>query len=176
MTTQGLGEVKLPSGEITAGFRSGWIRSIRIGLSSAAGATLILAIFQLLQRQPLEGFRLLDSWGPWPVVAIIALVLAVPFLSRIQETISTTFGAIVASSHQTAEAQAKTADALTRLAEQGSGQAQDVQRLAIYAAQEFPGVYERLDKQDRVLENHGNTLGEMAGLMRELAARGRHGD
>jgi aldehyde:ferredoxin oxidoreductase len=46
---------------------------------------------------------------------------------------------------------------LTRLADQGTREFEQVERLAIYAAQEFPGVYQRLDRQDEVLQElaHG---------------------
>jgi hypothetical protein len=43
------------------------------------------------------------------------------------------------------------------LAEQGSRDAEEVKRMAIYAAQEFTGVYERFDRQDDILKDltHG---------------------
>jgi uncharacterized protein YukE len=175
MTVLGLGHVEAPS-EVTGSFRAGWIRHIRVVLGSAGGAALIFGAFELIQKQPGESFKLLGAWGPWPVVALVALVLVGSFLSRINETISTTFAAIVTSSQQQAQSSGKMADAVSRLADQGNKQAQEMQRLAIYAAQEFPGVYERLDRQDKVLDGHGKTLGEIAEAIRHLAARGKHGD
>jgi hypothetical protein len=140
-------------GEVAASFRLGWLRHVRVALSSAGGAAIILAVFELLQQQPLEGFRLLGLWGPWPIVALVALAFVGRFLSRMNDTIQTTFGAVVTSVHQGVEAQSKTADALSRLADQGGRQAEQVERLAIYATQEFPFVYERFDKQDAVLQD-----------------------
>ena len=151
MTTLGIGLAEVPKGEMAASFRLGWLRHIRIALSSAGGAAVILALFELLQRQPIEGFRLLGLWGPWPIVALVALAFVGRFLSRMNDTIQTTFGAVVTSVHQGVDAQTKTADALSRLADQGGRQAEQVERLAIYATQEFPFVYERFDKQDAIL-------------------------
>lgn len=175
MTGLGLGSVGAPSGEVTGTFRGGWLKHFRVALSSAGGAALILGAFELIQKQPGESFRLLGAWGPWPIVALVALMLVGSFLSRMNDTIQTTFSAIVSSSQQQAQSSGKMADAVSRLADQGNKQAQEMQRLAIYAAQEFPGVYERLDKQDKVLESHGKTLGEIAEAIRQLGG-GKHGD
>ena len=57
-----------------------------------------------------------------------------------------------ASSRRAWPAAAKTATALTQLAEQGNHQAEETRRLAIYAAQEFIPLYERLDKQESTLQ------------------------
>ena len=151
MTTLGLSETAIPRAQVALGFRGGWLKHVRVALSSAGGAAIVLAIFELLQRQPIEGFRLLGLWGPWPIVALVALAFAGRFLSRLNETIQTTFGAVVTTVHQGVDAQIKTADALSRLADQGGRQAEQVERLAIYATQEFPFVYERFDKQDAIL-------------------------
>lgn len=159
MTTLGLSG-SLPSGEVVVGLRKGWLRYFKLALSSAGGAAAVLAIFTLLERQPVEGFRLLGAWGPWPVVIMLALLLAGGFISRLTDTIGTSFGAIVSSAQQTA-------GALTRLAEQSGEQARETHRLAMFAAQESQSLYERLDRQDEVLqaiqdylskgESHGTT-------------------
>jgi|GEM_PF-1643897 len=153
-----LGEVKLPSGEVEAKFRSGWLRHFRVVLSSASGAAVVLGIFTLLQQRPSEGFRLLDSWGPWPVLAIVVLVLAAPFLARLSETIGSAFTAIVAHTQRTADAQTKTAEALSELADYGKRQFEEVERLAVYAAREFPGVYERFDQTDQALKELATSM------------------
>lgn len=171
----GLGHASVPSGEVTASFRAGWVKRFRLVLSSAGGAALVLGVFSLFEKQPGESFRLLGAWGPWPVIALVALMLLGSFLSKISEIIQTAFGAIVTSSQRQADSGAKMADAVSQLAEQGGKQVQEVQRLAIYAAQEFPTIYARLDRQDAVLADHGKTLAEIAGTMRELVG-GRHGD
>jgi hypothetical protein len=140
-----------PKGELAASFRGGRLRHFWVALSSAGGAAIVLGLFALLQRQPVEGFKLLGLWGPWPVLALVALALLAPFMSRMSGTIQTAFTALVTNAQQQTQAGVKTADALTRLADQGGRQQEQVERLAIYAAQEFPGVYERLDKQDEIL-------------------------
>ena len=174
----GLGVKGLPEGGVEVGFRSGLVRYAKIALTSAGGAAVAFAVFSILERQPVQGFGLLTSWGPWPIVVLVALAMLGGFLSKMSDTISVTFGAMVTSSQQGveaqikgAEAQAKTADALTRLADQGSRQAEEVQRLTIYAAQGVNGLYERMDAQDRVLEDLGAGIkGLHTKLSREKSA------
>lgn len=169
MTGLGLSPASLTSGQAGTGTKGAWAKGFRIALGSGGGAAIVFALFDLIRNRPGESFQLLNSWGPWPVIALVAMVLVGMFLSRINETISTAFSAIVSSSQEQAQSMGKLADAVSRVADQGNKQAQEVQRLALYAAQEFPGVYERLDSQDKV-------LGEIAETVRHLAARGKHGD
>jgi hypothetical protein len=139
--------------EVGVTFRNGWVRHLRVVLSSAGGAAIILALFELIQRQPGDSFQLLTVWGPWPVVGIIGLAILGKFLSRINDSIQTAFSAAVTSVQQGSEAHIKTANALTQLAEQGGRQAQEIQRLAIYAAQEMSRISERMDDQDQMLRS-----------------------
>jgi hypothetical protein len=163
----------VPSGEVAASFKGGWLRHFKLVLSSAGGAAAAIAVFSLLEKQPAEGFKLLGQWGPWPVIALVALVLVGGFMSRMNETVSTTFNAVVSgvdrmgrASQMQAEASGKTAEALTKLAEQGGRQHEEVRRLVMFTAQEIPGVYGRLDKQDEVLQ-------QMHTAMKVLVNRGR---
>lgn len=161
MTTLGLGAKSDPAGEVSATFRVGWLKHFRLALSSAGGAAVVLGLFELLQRQPAEGFKLLSQWGPWPVIALVALVLVGGFMSRMNETVQTTFGAVVTSVQQQAQASSKTAEALGRLADQGGRQFEEVRRLAIFNAQEFPGIYARFDRQDEVLQKTHSAVAEL---------------
>lgn len=153
----------VPKGGIAVSFRNGWVKHLKVALSSAGGVAVVLALFDLLQHEPTAGFGLLLSWGPWPFIALVALAILGKFLSRMNDTIQVTFGAVVTSAQQGAEAQAKgaeanarTADALSRLADQGGRHALEVERLTTYAVQEFPLVHERLDRQDEMLRQiHG---------------------
>ena len=148
------------------GFRAGWLRHFKVALSSAGGAAVIFGLFELLQKQPVQGFKLLGEWGPWPVLAMVGLVLVAPFLVGLQDTVRTAFGAIVSNFQLQTVASTKTADALTRLADQGGRQAEEIRRLAIFNAQEFPGIYSRFDKQDEVLQ-------DLSSLVKVLVTRGR---
>jgi hypothetical protein len=153
VTTLGIGLNEVPKGEVAASFRGGWLRHFRVALSSAGGAAVVVGIFELLQRQPIEGFRLLGVWGPWPIVALVALTFGGRFMSRLSDSLQTAFSALVSSAQQQAQASDRQANALSKLADQGGQQAEEVRRLAIYAAQEFPSVYERFNRQDEVLAN-----------------------
>ena len=66
-----------------------------------------------------------------------------------------------------ADAAARTADALTRLADQGGRQAEQVERLAIYSAQEFPRFYERFDAQDAVLKELASSIDSFRRILNE---------
>lgn len=144
--------------EVEVTVRSGWFRHFRVALTSAGGTAVVLALFTLLQRQPVEGFRLLGAWGPWPVVALVALGFFGHVMSRFADSLQTWGTSVVDSLHQGTEAQTKTADALSRLAEQGGRQQEEVRRLAIYAGREFPLIYDRFDKQDVVLKEIGDSM------------------
>jgi hypothetical protein len=172
VTTLGLSG-SVPSGEVAATFRSGWLRHFKLVLSSAGGAAAAIALMSLLEKQPAEGFKLLGQWGPWPVIALVALILVGGFMSRMNDTVSSTFAAVINSVERQAQASGKTADALTRLADQGGRQAEEVRRLTIFNAQEFPGIYSRFDKQDEVLLKQNDVLQQLHGAVKELVNRGR---
>jgi hypothetical protein len=161
VTTLGIGLNEVPKGEVAASFRGGWLRHFRVALSSAGGAAVVVGIFELLQRQPIEGFRLLGVWGPWPIVALVALAFGGRFMSRLSDSLQTAFSALVSSAQQQAQASDRQANALSKLADQGGQQAEEVRRLAIYAAQEFPSVYERFNRQDEVLANVADAVNRL---------------
>lgn len=140
-----------PKGELEVGLRKGWVQHLKLALSGAGGAAIVFGAFSLLQRQPDAGSGLLLSWGPWPVVVLVIFALAGPFLTGISRAIAASFDAVVTSVRQGADAHMKTAEALTKLAEQGSRQVLEVERLATFSAQNVPIMHERLDEQDRVL-------------------------
>ena len=170
MTILGISAGKSADSQVEVGFRRGWFRSFKFVLSSAGGAAAAFALAELLEQRPHEGFGLLQQWGPWPFVVLVALIMGGTFISSISEAVKTSFGAVVASAQMGAEAQGKMADAVTRLADQGGKQAEEVRRLAIYAAQEFPSVYKRFDEQDSSLE-------ELKTLMKSVLIMGqRTGD
>jgi len=161
VTTLGLGGISMsaiPRGEAAVSFRGGWLKHLRIGLSSAGGAAVILAAFELLQRQPQAGFTLLAQWGPWPFIALLGLMFLGRFLSRMNDTIQTTFSSVVEGVQQQAHASGRQADALTKLADQGGRQAEEMERLTIFAAQGVNGLYERMDQQDNVLQDLARSI------------------
>ncbi len=106
----------IPSGEVAATFKGGWLRHFKIVLSSAGGAAAAIAIFGLLEKQPEEGFKLLGQWGPWPVIGLVGLIIGSSFLSRINESIGTTFGAVGSRVQQQAQASLLHAEAVSKLA------------------------------------------------------------
>jgi len=169
----GIGASTAPRGEAALTFRGGWLKHMRIGLSSAGGAAVVLAAFELLQRQPQAGFTLLAQWGPWPFLALLGLMFLGRFLSRMNDTVQTTFSSVVEGVQQQAHASGRQADALTELAKQGGRQAEEVRRLAIYAGRELGSICERLDKQDVVLDK---VAASVQGLHARLngGAQGRH--
>jgi len=170
-----IGISAVPASQVSLGFRRGWVRYLNVALSSAGGAALVFGVFELLRQQPAEGFGILSAWGPWPVVVLAGLAIAARGLSRLSDTLQTTLGSVVKSIEQgadaqqkMAEAQTRTADAMSRLGEQGWQHTEEIRRLAMYAAQEFPSVYERFDRQDAA-------LGKLAEAITKLGERASHG-
>jgi uncharacterized protein YukE len=94
----------------------------------------------------------LQGWGPAFLIALFALYVSGRFLEGLNATVRESFNVVASSVQSGAQANGRTADALTRLADQGTREFEQVERLAVYAAQEFPGVYQRLDQQDEVLQ------------------------
>ena len=151
VTTLGLGGSGRPKLEAQVALRTGPFRHVGVAVAGAGGAALILGAFELLKAQPDKSFQLLQLWGPAFLVAMLAIAVAGKFLDGLLLTVRESFSVVANSVHDSAEAAGRQADALTRLADQGSRQTEEIQRLAIYSAQEFPGVYERFDRQDETL-------------------------
>lgn len=179
MTTLGLGS-EIPHAQVALGFRNGWVSHIKVALSSAGGAAVILAAFELLQRQPQAGFTLLAQWGPWPFLALLLLMFLGRFMSRMNDTIQTTFSSVVDGVQRQAQAGERQADAFTKLADQGGRQAEEVRRLAIYAGRELGSICERLDKQDAVMDKVAVSVqgihARLSGIASERHDEGRVGD
>ena len=154
MTTLGLGAMadSATSVGVQAGFRTGWLRHVGVAVGGASGAAIVLGGYEVLRSQPDKAFALLQSWGPAFLLTLVAVTLVAGLGGELIEAIRESFKTVASSVRASADSAGRTADALTRLAEQGGRQAEQVERLAIYAAQEFPGVYERLDKQDDILQ------------------------
>jgi hypothetical protein len=152
VTSLGLSAVS-PRAEVAAGFRSGWLKHVGVAVGGASGAAIVLGAYDVLRSQPDRAFSLLQGWGPAFLLAIVAMLIVGRYLEGLNLTVRESFSVVAGSLQSGAEATGRTADALTKLADQGGRQAEQVERLAIYAAQEFPGVYERLDRQDEVLQD-----------------------
>lgn len=172
MSLLGMGSGDAPSLDLKAGFRSGWFRHIGVVIGGASGAAVVLGAYDLLQSQPAQAFGLLKSWGPGFLLSALAIFILGKFLDGLNQTVRESFTMVAASVHSNAEASGRTADALTRLAEQGGKQGEEVRRLALYAAQEFPVVYERFDRTDAALETQSRTMGDLAKAMMAIAVRG----
>jgi hypothetical protein len=153
VTGLGLNEAAGQGVDAKAEFRSGWLKHLRIVLGGAGGAAIVLGCFEVLKSEPAQAFSLLQSYGPASLIAVVAIFVTGRFLEGLNATVRESFNMVASGVQTSAEASSRTADALTRLADQGTRQAEQVERLAIYAASEFPGLYERLDRQDEVLRD-----------------------
>jgi hypothetical protein len=124
---------------------------------------VVLGAYEVLRAEPDRSFALLQGWGPAFLVAIVALFIVGKFLEGLNATVRESFNVVASGVHSSAEAQGRTAEALTRLAEQGGEQARETQRLATFAAQESQSVYERLDQQDEVLSQLMKSMNAIQG-------------
>jgi hypothetical protein len=158
MMSLGLGSLSAPKAEVALGFRSGLLKRLGVAVGGAGGAAVVLGAYEILRTQPEKAFALLQAWGPAFLIALVAIFVVGRFLDGLNSTVRESFSIVAAGVQNSAEASGRTADALTRLAEQGGRQAEHVERLAIYAAQEFPQVYERFDRQDEALSELGKSV------------------
>jgi hypothetical protein len=170
VTTLGLAETSAPKTEVSVSMRRGWLRHAGVAIGGASGAAVALGAYKVLGAQPDKAFALLQNWGPLFLLAMVALVVSSKFLDGLNSTVRESFSVVAAGVQNSAEAAGRTADALTRLADQGSRQAEQVERLAIYAAQEFPGVYERFDRQDEALRELAQSVQGLHGVLRREKA------
>lgn len=149
--------------EVSVGFRRGRFRHVRIALASAGWLAVIVASIKLLAERPREGFGLLAQWGPWPILALVAICFVGGFLASLNETVRMSFSSMVESARDGAQAQARMADAVTQLAKQGGRQAEETRRLAIYAGRELGAISERMDKQDAAMGRIEAAVGALHG-------------
>jgi hypothetical protein len=158
VTTLGLNEAPPAKTAIDVNLRSGLLRHLGVAVSGASGATVVLGGYEVLRSQPAQAFALLQSWGPFFLLALVGIVFLGKFLEGSNQTVRESFNVVAEAVRSSADASGRTADALTRLADQGGRQAEQVERLAIYSAQEFPRVYERFDTQDALLKDLAGSI------------------
>lgn len=162
-----------PNADVKVGFRAGWFRNIGVAIGGAGGAAVVLGGYDLLRSQPAQAFDLLKSWGPAFLIAMVAIFILGKFLDGLLSTIRESFGVVASSVRVSAEASGRTADALTRLADQGGKQHEEVRRLAIFAAREFPAVYDRFDQVDATLKELKEGI---SGLHWSMSIQGAKGE
>lgn len=134
---------------------------------------MVLAGFTVLRAEPDKAFDLLRVWGPAFLIAMLAIVVLGKFLEGLNTTVRESFNVVATSAQASAAAAGRQADALTRLADQGNKQAEEVRRLAIYAAREFPAVYDRFDQLDASIRELTDGV---KGLHWAVNVKGAHGE
>jgi hypothetical protein len=169
MTSLNLASGGRPRVGVELGLRKGWLRHVGVAIGGASGTAVALGAYEVFRSQPDKSFQLLQVWGPAFLVAMLAIVVLGKFLEGLNQTVRESFSVVAAGVHNSAEAAGRTADALTRLADQGGKQAEEVRRLAIYAAREFPAVYERFDQIDAGLKSLADSV---ASLHRKVSHQG----
>lgn len=158
--------------QVQFGIKTNWLRFVFIGSLGVGGCmAVVLSSLQVLRDEPKAAFDLLKSWGPWGIVLTFALFLAGRFLHELLVLSREGLTAWVGTAEKGADAQTRTADALTRLAEQGGRSAEEVRRLAVYAAQEFPSICERFDRTDEGLKANAGALLKVADSIQALHRR-----
>jgi hypothetical protein len=152
LTTLDLGSGATPKAEVRASFRAGWFQNVRVMVYGAGSAALTLGAYEIFRSQPDRSFALLQTWGPAFLVAMVAILVFGKIAEIFVQAMRESFGSLAESVRDSARSGDRTADALTRVADMGGEQARETQRLAMFAAQNSQEVYERLDRQDTVLD------------------------
>ena len=161
-----------PDGKLELHLSGGRLKGMLVlGFGAGGGIAAGWGLLELVSHDPKEGFALLKAWGPWALVVALAMLLVWKVATQAIGIVKVGVEAFLHTSERQATASEGQAQALTQLAAQGGRNAEEVRRLAIYAAQEFPSVYARLDRQDAMLaSNHEATMAVHAAVER-LAAR-----
>lgn len=158
--------------QVQFGIKTNWLKIVFIGSLGVGGCmAAVLAVLQILRDEPKAAFDLLKAWGPWAIILTFALFLASRFLQELLSIAREAMKAWVGTAEKGAEAQTRTADALTRLAEQGGRSSEEVRRLAVYAAQEFPSICERFDRTDEGLKANVTAVLKVAEAVQALHRR-----
>ena len=144
---------------------------LAIGIGAGGSLAVVGGLLKLLGDDPKEGLGLLKAWGPWALVVALAMLLAWKLSTQAIGVVKVGVESFMRTSERQAVASEGQALALTKLADQGGRNAEEVRRLAIYAAQEFPSVYARLDKQDAMLATNHEATMSVHELVEKLAAR-----
>jgi hypothetical protein len=161
MTSLNLTGSGVPKAELGMGFRAGWLKHLGLAISGASGAAVVMGAYEVLRQQPDKAFALLQGWGPMFLIVIVGIFAVGRLFEGLNATVRESFTIVAGGLEHSASSAGRTADALTRLADQGNRQFEQVERLAIYAASEFPGVYARLDEQDKVLQGIAQSVNSL---------------
>jgi len=164
--------MKQRDGKLELQVRTGWLRGMLVmGFGAGGGIAAGWGLLELVSHDPKEGFAVLKAWGPWALVVALAMLLAWKIATQAIALVKVGVEAFMRTSERGAVASESQAAALSKLADQGGRNAEEVRRLATFAAQEFPSVYARFDQQEAKLNaNHDATLAVHA-LVEKLAAR-----
>ncbi len=165
-------ETKRPEGSLRLRVNSSWLKGLLV-LGMGAGGSMALGVgaLQMLSKDPREGIGLLKSWGPWAIIVFFVVFFVWKVAMEGIGVARDGMNAWVRTAEKGADAQTRTADALTILAEQGGRSAEEVRRLTVYAAQEFPNVYARFDSQDAMLKQNSDALVALTGHILTLNTR-----
>jgi len=164
--------MKQRDGKLELQVRTGWLRGMLVmGFGAGGGIAAGWGLLELVSHDPKEGFALLKVWGPWAIVVVFAMFVVWKLSAELISLARVMMNAWVSTSERQAVSSEVQATALTKLAEQGGRQGEEVKRLAVYAAREFPTVYERMDRQDTMLQSNHDATMELHGLVRSLADR-----
>jgi hypothetical protein len=152
-------ELKHPEGKLKLRVKTAWLRGLLVlGAGAGGSMALGLGVIQALAKNPGEGFGLLKAWGPWALIVGFVVWVIWKIVVEAISVVRDGMNAWVKTAEKGADAQTRTADALTKLADQGGRSAEEVKRLTVYAAQEFPCVYQRFDAQDAMLKQSNDAL------------------
>jgi predicted metalloprotease len=122
--------------------RTDLMKKIAAGGGFSLGASIVFGAFELLHSDPHEAFPLLIAWGPWAIVALVALYFGYDLLKAFLN-IGTR---AVAALEELAVAQKKSAD-------KDDLQLQEIQTLTAYTSQQSERTWQKqIDHFELTLE------------------------
>ncbi len=106
MTSLGLGAPGSQASQMQVGFRGGWVRSLAVKVGGAGLLGVALALVTLAKQQPAQVFDLLERWGFWWLLGLVAMLL----LWDLAKIGLAYFGNLADSVRETAVAMSRIAD------------------------------------------------------------------
>ena len=118
-----------------------------MGGGIAGGAAVVWGAFELLKDEPHEGFALLQHWGPWFLIALVAMWALHDLASqvlRVGDRIALSMENIAVEQQRQAVAQEKESEKDDRNFDR-------LQTLVSFAGQQSQTTLQRMDGQDATL-------------------------
>jgi hypothetical protein len=135
-----------------------------LGSSFVGGGSIVLAVVELVRSEPERAFRLLQTWGPWAILALLASWFIYQLTGQALELAGRVGGRIADAMESQAISIKAQAVATQQLADKDDRQVQEMQALTALTAQ-------RSEKTFTMLQSYHEDNQLIAKMQQETLAR-----